>query len=1270
MKRFTKKHIHLFKSITVLSLGVSLIFSSLGGSSSQVHEVNAQGDEYIEVDGYANQWARSDLRAWLNGLTKTDNNLPVDGSNGTKSSDNFLNCFTDAELALFEPQTVTTNVFNDSAVLNSSDDDKALTRTTSSVQTKDRFWAASGLHMRNHANAYEDQLISADPGYDLSDYYTYKQKVKNGKVNKWKNIIPIPFWSGSGAFYDYMLLRSASYEDTAQALGSDSGYNIEEHDVDDSWTSSAACGCITLPSDVFAAMAESGEVSDGNFLKKEIAAYAKLGKKNYSGSAPFFGMYLKKITLDNIAGCLTYNSGAHTLTFETDQPLPSNKHLMVQVYKNWDWSKETEDDGTPPEVQNARIGDTVFIAEKKIVDNNVTSETFTFTGNNISDLTGYTVKVWIEQEATNDSLAQVSNPLTFSIGANGAANPIEETKSLNPRVFAYKSDLACSWGVYNTEAECTFISHGETIFNEYRNYVGIGATFQKLYIGTAGTGNNCTPIEWWIAGRDGDILTLYQYSGTEYKLFNGSTSGYEGTVRNPSLYLKNDFTNEDIKAFTSKVTLSKVAIEQDDPSDCDGEITTDPIYNNDFSADNILVVSADNLSLQFCKSNGSEWTDAPDGAGTYYVRAAFAGETINSVKYAPCFSNVRKIEVPEPPVYVTGVEIKKGQSSTTKETIYSDEILTLCSNVSPEDAYDTKVKWSVSSGDDKIKLYKDEDCSTELDSTTEVTGGTTVYAKALGEAGDAAITVTTVGLDSEGQAKTSTCDVKISYKPTGKFTATIEEDTLVYCGGCQVPEVTVTDGKIPLDEGTDYELSYKRIEKDVSTAIEQAQIIEVGSYKAIVTGLGDYKDNKAELEFAIETDKSDWGLKKENSGIENYVTEKGVTSAEIRSDNSDSNGIIWLKEEADGVSAWYGIDNSAGTFRQGSRVWVRWLGKEADNDKFQNYLNMLDDSHKQAVENDRLWIFMVGVTDPDGNEYTNLNGDVNFYVELGEDWDKDDINGVFISNQKDEVVSTDCNYDFKYPEGTSTVAGMRIRHFSPYAIYDKSDDNKGTTETDKSNNNNSTKEKNNTSTDKDKTVQKAKDIEKSIKNLKNENDLKGSTYAKLKVKGTAKSNTSIKLSWKKVKGAKKYIIYGNRCGKKNKYKKIKTVKGTSYTAKKLKKGTYYKYIVVAVKGDEALATSKTIHVTTNGGKYGNNTKVKLSNKKLTLKKGKSKKIKATLKSGKKKVSIHRKVAWESDNKAVAKVSKSGKITAVGKGTCYIYAYAQNGVMARVKVTVK
>jgi len=68
-----------------------------------------------------------------------------------------------------------------------------------------------------------------------------------------------------------------------------------------------------------------------------------------------------------------------------------------------------------------------------------------------------------------------------------------------------------------------------------------------------------------------------------------------------------------------------------------------------------------------------------------------------------------------------------------------------------------------------------------------------------------------------------------------------------------------------------------------------------------------------------------------------------------------------------------------------------------------------------------------------------------------------------------------------------------------------------------------------------------------------------------------------------------------------------------------------KYFVASYdKNGNILASSKTIHVATSGGKKGNTKAVKLNKKKATLKKGKTVKLKATLKNGKLKVSKHRK----------------------------------------------
>ncbi|MCR5628684.1 MAG: Ig-like domain-containing protein [Eubacterium sp.] len=134
--------------------------------------------------------------------------------------------------------------------------------------------------------------------------------------------------------------------------------------------------------------------------------------------------------------------------------------------------------------------------------------------------------------------------------------------------------------------------------------------------------------------------------------------------------------------------------------------------------------------------------------------------------------------------------------------------------------------------------------------------------------------------------------------------------------------------------------------------------------------------------------------------------------------------------------------------------------------------------------------------------------------------------------------------------------------------------------------------------------------------------------------------------------------------------KIATVKDNKYVAKKLKKGKYYKYIVVAVKGKNVLAISKSAHCVTKGGKYGNPTKLIIKKSKLTIKKGKSKKVKAKLKVSKKTKWHIAKFRYESSNSKVATVNKKGKIKAKSKGKCSIYVYAQNGIYKRIKVTVK
>ena len=186
-------------------------------------------------------------------------------------------------------------------------------------------------------------------------------------------------------------------------------------------------------------------------------------------------------------------------------------------------------------------------------------------------------------------------------------------------------------------------------------------------------------------------------------------------------------------------------------------------------------------------------------------------------------------------------------------------------------------------------------------------------------------------------------------------------------------------------------------------------------------------------------------------------------------------------------------------------------------------------------------------------------------------------------------------------------------------------------------------------------------------------DVAGSKFAALKVKAK-EGNKSVKLSWSRVNGADGYIIYGAPCGKKMERIKELTASKKAYTVRKLLKGRYYKYMVVAYKNiygeKRVIETSVSVHVATKGGKYGNPTAVTYGKSKVSVKTGKTFTLKAGLKT-KTKVKTHiAKFRYESTDPSIATVNKKGKIKGIRKGTCTIYVYAQNGLYKKVKVTVK
>ena len=205
--------------------------------------------------------------------------------------------------------------------------------------------------------------------------------------------------------------------------------------------------------------------------------------------------------------------------------------------------------------------------------------------------------------------------------------------------------------------------------------------------------------------------------------------------------------------------------------------------------------------------------------------------------------------------------------------------------------------------------------------------------------------------------------------------------------------------------------------------------------------------------------------------------------------------------------------------------------------------------------------------------------------------------------------------------------------------------------------------------------------EKAMTAVKDNAEPKGSSFTLIQLQSKKQTKNSITLSWNKVKGASGYIVYGNMCGGKYKLKRLSKQKKTSFVYKKLKKGTYYKFTVVAYKtaggAQTVIGSSKTVHIATLGGKVTNVRKIQAVVKKkvvskLSLKAKKTAVISAKQTLANKKLTLkkHRAVKYESSNPKVAAVNAKGKVTAKKKGKCIIYVYSQSGTFAKVTLTVK
>ncbi|MBR0400657.1 MAG: Ig-like domain-containing protein [Mogibacterium sp.] len=194
---------------------------------------------------------------------------------------------------------------------------------------------------------------------------------------------------------------------------------------------------------------------------------------------------------------------------------------------------------------------------------------------------------------------------------------------------------------------------------------------------------------------------------------------------------------------------------------------------------------------------------------------------------------------------------------------------------------------------------------------------------------------------------------------------------------------------------------------------------------------------------------------------------------------------------------------------------------------------------------------------------------------------------------------------------------------------------------------------------------------------KKDKDPKGTRLSDIMLRSSKQTKDSITLNWNKVSGAAKYVIYGAKSGAA--LTKVRAVDGqaSSYKAGKIRstklaKGTYYKFMIVALDSHwNVLSSSGLVYVGTKGGKAGNYTKLSVSKpagKSLTLKAGKAYSIKAAAKGS----SVRKKAAirYESSDPSVASVASGGRIKAKSKGSCRVLVYSQNGISKSISVKVK
>jgi len=182
-------------------------------------------------------------------------------------------------------------------------------------------------------------------------------------------------------------------------------------------------------------------------------------------------------------------------------------------------------------------------------------------------------------------------------------------------------------------------------------------------------------------------------------------------------------------------------------------------------------------------------------------------------------------------------------------------------------------------------------------------------------------------------------------------------------------------------------------------------------------------------------------------------------------------------------------------------------------------------------------------------------------------------------------------------------------------------------------------------------------------------------YLKAKVTNKAKKKQSTAtLSWKKVKEAQKYEVYGAIANEEGQPVKLATLNKSSYKLTNLEWGKEYVYFIKAIKADgSVLQESLKVYFVT--GQNDKSNAKSITAKSIKTNVGQTVQVVAKVNPKEKNKDIFgekytKLCRYFSSDPNIAEVNENGEITAKAAGKAKIFIYAPNGVRKDCKVTIK